>query len=221
MEHVYWGQLGEASLVDALEVCMFPLSLTETTFSWFALLAPGSINSWFDLEKKFYEHFFYGFDELKLSHLTLVKQQCDESTVNYFKRFRDTKNRCFNVFNSFHTWDPYVILFLILIAIEEYGHLVRAYTSEGRCREGGLVSRGLPVSGGVVQRAPTGGLLAPGDKESGRGFIWALVARVRWQREACGTDHGEVCRNEGAGDGWHHADGACAGVEHARGKPPN
>jgi hypothetical protein len=36
---------------------MFPLSLTGTTFSWFASLAPGSINSWYDLEKKFHEHF--------------------------------------------------------------------------------------------------------------------------------------------------------------------
>jgi len=58
---------------------MFPLSLTGIAFSWFASLAPSSINSWFDLEKKFHEHFFSGYNELKLSHLTSVK-------------------RCFNVF---------------------------------------------------------------------------------------------------------------------------
>ena len=94
----YLAQLGEASSSEALAVHMFPLSLTGTTFSWFASLAPGSINSWLDLEKKFHEHFFSGSNELKLSHLISVKQQRDESIVDYFRRFRDTKNRCFNVF---------------------------------------------------------------------------------------------------------------------------
>jgi hypothetical protein len=94
----YLAQLGEASSSEALAVHMFPLSLTGTTFSWFASLAHGSINSWLDLEKKFHEHFFSGSNELKLSHLISVKQQHDESIVDYFRRFRDTKNRCFNVF---------------------------------------------------------------------------------------------------------------------------
>jgi hypothetical protein len=30
--------------------------------------------------------------------LTSVKQQCDESVVDYIKIFSETKNRCFNVF---------------------------------------------------------------------------------------------------------------------------
>ena len=99
-EHVsqYLPQLREATLVDALKVCMFPLSLTRTAFSWFASLAPGSINSWYDLEKKFHERFFSGSNELKLSHLASPMQQRDESIVDYFKRFRDTKKQCFNVF---------------------------------------------------------------------------------------------------------------------------
>jgi hypothetical protein len=88
----YLAQLGEASSSEALAVHMFPLSLTGTTFSWFASLAHGSINSWLDLEKKFHEHFFSGSNELKLSHLISVKQQHDESIVDYFRRFRDTKN---------------------------------------------------------------------------------------------------------------------------------
>jgi hypothetical protein len=55
------AQLGEASLVDALKVHMFPLTLTKTDFSWFAPLSPDPINSWYDLEKKFHEHFFFWF----------------------------------------------------------------------------------------------------------------------------------------------------------------
>jgi hypothetical protein len=37
-------------------------------------LAPNSIHTWFHLEKKFHEHFYTGDNELKLSHLTSVKQ---------------------------------------------------------------------------------------------------------------------------------------------------
>jgi hypothetical protein len=92
------AQLGEASLVDAIKVRLFSLPLTRIAFSWFASLAPGSISSWYDLEKKFHEHFFSGTNELKLSLLTSVKQQCDESVVDYIKIFSETKNRCFNVF---------------------------------------------------------------------------------------------------------------------------
>ena len=35
--------------------------------------------------------------ELKLSHLTSVKQMHDESVNDYIRRFCDTKNQCFNV----------------------------------------------------------------------------------------------------------------------------
>jgi hypothetical protein len=99
-EHVsqYLAQLGEASSSEALAVRMFPLSLIGTTFFMVCFIGSSSINSWYDLEKKFHEHFFSGSNELKLYHLTSVKQPRDESVVDYFRRFRDTKNRCFNVF---------------------------------------------------------------------------------------------------------------------------
>ena len=76
---------------------LFSLSLTGTVFSWFSSLAPNFIGSWKQLEQKFHEHFFYGQDELKLSHLTSVRQSRDESVNDYIRRFRDTKNRCFSV----------------------------------------------------------------------------------------------------------------------------
>jgi len=41
-------------------------------------LAPNSITSWEQLELKFCDHFFSGSYELKLSHLTSVKQMRDE-----------------------------------------------------------------------------------------------------------------------------------------------
>ena len=93
-EHVsqYLAQLGEASFINELKVCLFSLSLTGTAFSWFSSLTPNSITSWEQLEQKFHDHFFSGSYELKLSHLTSVKQIHDESVNDYIRRFCDTKN---------------------------------------------------------------------------------------------------------------------------------
>jgi hypothetical protein len=49
------------------------------------------------LERKFYDHFYSPENELKLSDLTSVRQGRDESISDYIRRFRDTKNWCFNL----------------------------------------------------------------------------------------------------------------------------
>ena len=97
-EHInqYLAQLGEAGSISELKVRLFSLSLTRTTFSWFSSLAP-NLGSWEQLEQKFNDHFFCKNYELKLSHLTSVKQMLDELVNDYIRRFRDKKNRCFNV----------------------------------------------------------------------------------------------------------------------------
>jgi len=85
-EHVsqYVLQLGEAGLNDALRVRLFSLSLTGTAFSWFSSLAPGSIFNWNQLERKFHDHFFSGEAEVRLLDLTSVRQNRDESVLDYF-----------------------------------------------------------------------------------------------------------------------------------------
>jgi len=98
-EHIsqYMAQLGEASSVEALRVRLFSLSLTGTAFAWFSSLAPSSIYGWEPLERKFHEHFYSGSNEAKLLDLTSVRQGRDESVDAYIRRFRDIKNRCFNL----------------------------------------------------------------------------------------------------------------------------
>jgi len=98
-EHVsqYILQLGEASFNDALRVRLFSLSLTGMTFSWFSSLAPNSIRNWSQLEHKFHDHFFSGETEAKLMDLTSIKQGRDEPATDYFKRFKEIKNRCFSL----------------------------------------------------------------------------------------------------------------------------
>jgi hypothetical protein len=92
-EHIsqYTAQLGEASVYNALKVRLFSLSLTGTVFACFSLLAPGSIISWDMLERKFYDHFYSESMQLKLTDLTSVRQERDETVSAYIKRFKKLK----------------------------------------------------------------------------------------------------------------------------------
>ena len=98
-EHIsqYIAQLGEVGSSKSLRVHMFSLSLTGTAFSWFSSLTPNSIRSWNELEQKFHDHFYSGDNETKLMDLTSVRQGRDASIHEYFKKFKDIKNRCFNL----------------------------------------------------------------------------------------------------------------------------
>jgi hypothetical protein len=76
---------------------MFPLSLFGTAFTWFTSLAPNPIFTWVQLEKKIHEYFYSSDTDLRLSHLTAIKQKHNEHVAEYIGRFRDTRNRCFNL----------------------------------------------------------------------------------------------------------------------------
>jgi hypothetical protein len=94
LEHVgqFILQCGEVSDNDTLKLRMFPLSLSDTAFTWFTSLAPNSIFTWDQLEQKFHEYFYSGDTKLRLSHLTAIKQKRNESIVDYIRRFRGTRN---------------------------------------------------------------------------------------------------------------------------------
>jgi hypothetical protein len=76
---------------------LFSLSLTGTAFAWFSSLPTHSIYGREPLEQKFHEHFYSSTSEAKLADLTSVRQTRDESVLDYFKRFKEIKNRCFNL----------------------------------------------------------------------------------------------------------------------------
>jgi hypothetical protein len=73
------------------------LSLHDTTFTWFTSLAPNSIFTWPQLEQKFHKYFYSDDAELRLSHLTAIKQKHNELVTDYIKRIKDTINHCFNL----------------------------------------------------------------------------------------------------------------------------
>ena len=102
MEHIgqFIIQCGEASTSDIYILRLFPLSLSSAAFNWFISLPPNSVRTWADLEQKFHDYFFNGETELKLSHLTSVKQKIHEIIFEYIRRFRDTRNRCYSLIIS-------------------------------------------------------------------------------------------------------------------------
>ena len=76
---------------------LFPLSLLGAAFTWFISLPANSVFTFADLKQKFHDYFFTGEIELKLSHLTSVKQKIHESVFEYIRRFRDTRNQCYSL----------------------------------------------------------------------------------------------------------------------------
>jgi hypothetical protein len=98
-EHInqFIAHLGELADGEAYRVRLFSLSLTDIAFGWYTTLLPNSINSWEELERKFHEHFFSGEYELELADLASVRQGPEESVNDYIRRFRDTRNRCFQI----------------------------------------------------------------------------------------------------------------------------
>ena len=49
------------------------------------------MQTWSQLERKFHDHFYNVENELRLCHLTSVKQKHDESVAKFIRRFRDKK----------------------------------------------------------------------------------------------------------------------------------
>jgi hypothetical protein len=94
LEHVgqFVIQCGEVSSSDIYKLRLLTLSLSGAAFTWFISLPPNSIYNWFDLEQKFHDYCFTGETELKLSHLTSVKQKSNETVSEYIRRFKYTRN---------------------------------------------------------------------------------------------------------------------------------
>ena len=99
MEHIgqFIIQYGEASTNDIYKLRLLPLFLSGVAFTWFISLPPNSVFTFADLEQKFHDYFFTGETELRLSHLSSVKQKIHEGVSEYIRRFRDTRNRCFSL----------------------------------------------------------------------------------------------------------------------------
>jgi hypothetical protein len=98
-EHIgqFLAQVSDVGITDVHKIRMFPLSLTGATFNWFTTLPPNSIDSQVSLEPKFHDYFYNGEVELRLSDLTSLRQRYTETIFDYLRRFREVRNRCYNL----------------------------------------------------------------------------------------------------------------------------
>jgi hypothetical protein len=76
---------------------LFPLSLTESAFTWFSSLPPNSTRGWADLEKQFHRYFFTGNDEMKFIDSISVEQHDGELALEYIQRFCSICSRCYSL----------------------------------------------------------------------------------------------------------------------------
>jgi hypothetical protein len=90
-------QVSDYDITDVHKIRLFLLSLSCTMFNWFFSLALNNVNNWEIMEQKFHDYFYYGETELRLSHLTMVKQKYNESTSEFIRRYRDTRNKCYSL----------------------------------------------------------------------------------------------------------------------------
>jgi hypothetical protein len=79
-EHVghFLAQDNDVGITYVHRVCLFPLSLLGMDLNWFKSLAPNTIDTWSTLEQKFYDYFYNGEVELRLSDLMSVRNKYTE-----------------------------------------------------------------------------------------------------------------------------------------------
>jgi hypothetical protein len=90
------------AIIETCDLCISVLhagasQLFVSHIVWFTSLSPNSIFTWAQLEQKLHKYFYSGDTELRLSHLTSIRQKHNELVVDYIRRFRYTRNQCFNL----------------------------------------------------------------------------------------------------------------------------
>jgi hypothetical protein len=98
-EHIgqFLAQINDVGMTDIHKIRLFRLLLSGIAFNWFTYLAPNSIDTWPSLKQKFHDYFYNGEVELRLSDLTSVRQKYNETVLEYLKRFREPRNKCYDL----------------------------------------------------------------------------------------------------------------------------
>jgi hypothetical protein len=102
IEHVsrYLAQLGMISISDPLRVRIFSQSLTGPAFGWYTSLGPDSIRTWKQLEEQFHIQYHSEAAEAGIADLAQLRQKRGETVVEFIRRFREMKNRCYSTWIS-------------------------------------------------------------------------------------------------------------------------
>lgn len=100
MEHVsrFRTQCGESSKNEYHMLQLFSLSFTDTTFTWYSILLPNSIENSDDMERCFHDRFYSPQLEVFVADLMNIKQHVNELVVEYLERLRHMKSKCHVLF---------------------------------------------------------------------------------------------------------------------------
>src|ERR1044072_6768782 len=81
VEHIarFEMEAGNLAQQENLKLRFFPSSLTQSAFTWFASLPPGSIHHWNQLQRLFHEQFYVGESKVSLKELSSIKKSSTES----------------------------------------------------------------------------------------------------------------------------------------------
>ncbi|MQM22617.1 hypothetical protein Taro_055672 [Colocasia esculenta] len=86
--------MGDLAADESYLLKFFGSSLTGLAFKWYSNLSVRSIIDWPDMQRKFIERFYVAEREITLVELYATRQQDNESTMDYIKRWRDLSMRC-------------------------------------------------------------------------------------------------------------------------------
>ncbi|MQL92254.1 hypothetical protein Taro_024877 [Colocasia esculenta] len=95
-EHIahYTSIMGELATEESYLLRYFSTSLTGPAFQWYARLKPNSIVGWEDMQRKFFECFRVIERRVTLAELISLKQNKNESALDFIKRWRDMSMKC-------------------------------------------------------------------------------------------------------------------------------
>jgi hypothetical protein len=93
----FLAQVSDFKINDVHKIRLFSLPLSGTTLNWFMSLSANSVDTWERLEQMFHDYFYNGETELRLSHLVYIKQKNNDTIVDYMRRFRDVRNKCYGL----------------------------------------------------------------------------------------------------------------------------
>ena len=85
---------------EDLMVKQFVCSLKGNAFDWYTDLAPGSIDSWNQMERKFLNRFYSTRCTVSMIEFTNSKQWKEEPVINYIQRWRNLSLNCKDQFSE-------------------------------------------------------------------------------------------------------------------------
>ena len=91
---VQCGELTNYENFPYFKLMLFPNSLMEVVFTWYATTPRNSIMSWQQIKRQFHKQFLTAEPEVCIVEFSWVTQRIGETTNLFIVHFKRIKNRC-------------------------------------------------------------------------------------------------------------------------------